>query len=170
VNVDLHGDIELKMIADVLVVFAACLGVLGLLDLLLDDRQKKRLDERLLQLWNYFDEANTISKRLRLFSVRTAVVLVVISFILVVLFLISEDAVGLVLFGEDSDLAYFFPFVVVVLFVYIFVGFEIVAYAAKAVIAVLEFLLRRINEYPKGSLLGLSGFLGGIAAIIKVLQ
>ncbi len=68
------------------------------------------------------------------------------------------------------DFTYFMAFVVVLLFVYIFVGIQIVAYAAKAVIAVLEFLLRRINEYPKGSLLGLSAFLGGIAAIIKALQ
>jgi hypothetical protein len=43
----------------------------------------------------------------------------------------------------------------------------VLAYAAGAVLYVLEFLVRRIAEYPKGPVLALSAFFGGLLALIK---
>jgi hypothetical protein len=41
------------------------------------------------------------------------------------------------------------------------------AYIASAVLYVVEFLVRRIAEYPKGPVLALSAFFGGVVALIK---
>src|SRR5262245_2296454 len=42
-----------------------------------------------------------------------------------------------------------------------------VAYVASAILYVSEFVVRRIAEYPKGPVLALSAFFGGIVALIK---
>jgi len=43
------------------------------------------------------------------------------------------------------------------------------AYVASAILSVGEFIVRRIAEYPKGPVLAVSAFLGGIVALIKAL-
>jgi len=41
------------------------------------------------------------------------------------------------------------------------------AYVASAILSVGEFIVRRIAEYPKGPVLAVSAFFGGIVALIK---
>jgi hypothetical protein len=55
-------------------------------------------------------------------------------------------------------------FVLCVLMIFVSIA---VAYIASAVLFVGEFVVRRIAEYPKGPVLALSAFFGGIVALIK---
>jgi hypothetical protein len=61
----------------------------------------------------------------------------------------------------------FLPIVLVLLCVLAIFLSLAMAYVASAILSVGEFVVRRIAEYPKGPVLAVSAFFGGIVALIK---
>jgi hypothetical protein len=107
--------------------------------------------------------AFTLSARTKLgLAVRTSICLAVLIVPLLVVVYSSDGLVAIVLFLAVWTLLVPFFFAWVVMFLPL-AGI----YLASALVHIAEFLMRRVAEYPKGVVLGLSVIVGSVAGLLK---
>src|SRR5262245_58062157 len=165
------------MLATLLIWLSAAVAILALADLFLSEAQKGWLSNAVVKLWSILDEAKGWSfvdwlKKLRAIwwlAISVGFVVASLSETLIdfTIFAIIAPETPLEWATLSVTLLLGVPLSIILFCLFTILIARALAFVAGAILYVGEFMVRRIAEYPKGPVLALSTFFGGVCALIK---